>query len=325
MDPTSISSGVLLVNLGSPDAPTTPAVRRYLREFLSDPNVVDVPRIIWWPLLRGIILPFRAPKSAALYQRVWTDAGSPLIALSREQQCALQERVGPDVPVGLGMRYGNPSIREALVSLREQGCSRVVLLTMFPQYARATVGTAIEKVEQELSRLHWTPDLHVVPPYFEHPGYIAALAAGVRRTLAQAPADHLVFSFHGLPQKQVDRGDPYQRHCEASARALAAALQLDADAWTLVYQSRFGPQPWLQPYADERVPELAATHARIAVACPGFTADCIETLDEIGELLRATFLEAGGEDLRLVPCLNADDAWIDAMHALVEPLLRAPA
>jgi ferrochelatase len=312
-----VPTGVLLTNLGSPDGPDVRDVRRYLKEFLSDPMVVDTPRLLWWPLLRCVILPFRGRKSAELYRRVWTDAGSPLIVESRRQAAGVQTRLGDGYAVELAMRYGKPSLAAGLQALAAAGCEELVLLPLFPQDAGATVGTVVRRVEELLAAGSWHPRLAVVPPFPTDPGYIGACANRVRETLAQAPADHLVISFHGLPLRQVQRGDPYRDHCEATARALAVELELDDDGWTQVYQSRFGPAEWLQPYAAEAVPELARRYPRLILTCPGFAVDGLETLDEIGNVLTGRFVAAGGEELRLVPGLNDQPAWLDTLADLV--------
>jgi len=309
--------GVMLVNLGSPAAPTAPAVRRYLREFLSDPRVVDMPRLLWLPLLYGIILPVRSGKSAALYRRVWSEEGAPLIAISRRQADALAERLGDGWAVAHAMRYGEPSIPTVLGSLLEQGVERIVVVPMFPQEANATVGSVRAAVLDQVARMRPDLDLQFVPPHFEDAGYIEALADRCSEAAGPDRFDHTVLSFHGLPQKQVDRGDPYRDHCERTARALAERLQLEPDSWSLAFQSRFGPAPWLQPYADVLVRSLAERAPRVLVSCPGFTADCLETLDEIGEVLGADFRAAGGEELRLVPSLNDSPLWIAALERMV--------
>ena len=310
--------GVLMVNLGSPDAPTAPALRRYLDQFLSDPLVVDLPRWLWLPLLRGVILRRRAPRSAELYERVWGPEGAPLLAITRRQARALDTALGDDAVVTVGMRYGNPSMPAGLDALRQAGCHRLICLPMFPQEAGATVGSVRREFERALDELDWDPPRAVVPPHATHPGYLAALAARVREADAErGPADLHVFSFHGIPRSQVRRGDPYPLQCQATAAGLARALGLPPDGWRLVYQSRFGPAAWLQPYADATVRALAASHPRLRVICPGFTADCLETLDEIGEILARDFRAAGGERLDLVPCLNDHPLWIEALVDLV--------
>ncbi len=316
--------GVLLVNLGSPSAPTPAALRAYLRQFLSDRRVVDLPRVFWWPLLNGVIVPLRAPRSAELYRRVWTDQGPPLLATSRRQASLLRERLGDGFAVSIAMRYGEPSIDAGLRELAAAGATRLVVVPMFPQYAEATVGSIRAEVPAALVRVGSRLTPAFVEPFPAAPDYIDALAA---RLVERAPldsVDHVVFSFHGLPQKQVDRGDPYRTHCEATARALAERLQLTPARWTLVFQSRFGPAPWLQPYADVAVPALARSAPRVLVSCPGFTADCLETLDEIGNVLARSFVEAGGRELLLASCLNDHPIWISTLERLVRHVTDAP-
>jgi len=309
--------GVLLVNLGSPAAPTAPALRKYLRQFLSDRRVVDLPRVFWWPLLNGIILPLRAPRSAELYRRVWTDKGPPLVSISRRQAALLRERLGDGFAVSIAMRYGEPSIDAGLRELESAGATRLVVVPMFPQFAEATVGSIRAEVPAALARIGSRLTAEFVEPFPVAPDYIDALAAQMIERADPAGVDHVVFSFHGLPQKQVDRGDPYRIQCEATARALAARLQLSPERWTLVFQSRFGPAPWLQPYADVAVPALAASAKHVLIACPGFTADCLETLDEIGNVLAETFRAAGGSELMLASCVNEHPLWIAALERLV--------
>jgi ferrochelatase len=309
---------VLVVNLGSPDAPTAEAVRRYLKEFLSDPAVVDWPRWIWLPILHGIILRTRPARSAAMYQRVWTGEGSPLVDISKRQASALQELLGDGWRVEIAMRYGNPSLEDGLNTLRAAGCDDVVVLPMFPQECRATTGSVVTAVEAAARRLQPSPTLHIVPDYATDEGYLEALVASLREMLNEhRDVDHIVFSFHGIPARLTAAGDPYQRQCESTAHAVGKRLQLGEQDWSLVYQSRFGPEKWLQPYASERVPELAANHRKLLVACPGFTADCLETIDEIGRELREDFLAAGGRELLLAPCLNDRREWIEGMADLV--------
>lgn len=315
-------TGVLLINLGSPDAPTPKAVRLYLKQFLSDPAVVDWPRWIWLPILHGIILRTRPAKSAALYERVWTDNGSPLIDISRRQVRALQNTLGDDWRVECAMRYGNPSVLHGLSELRAAHCERIIVLPMFPQECRATTGSVITELERACQSMKDDSGITVIPGYATDPGYVTAFAASVNATRKAHPdIDHVVFSFHGIPARLVTDGDPYQEQCEATAQALARQLGLSDDGWTLVYQSRFGPEAWLRPYAIEAVPDLATTHRKLLVCCPGFTADCLETLDEIGRELRRSFLEAGGEALVLAPCINDSSEWIDGMASMLRQAL----
>ncbi|MDG2148541.1 MAG: ferrochelatase [Planctomycetota bacterium] len=315
-------TGVLLINLGSPDAPTPEAVRRYLKQFLSDPAVVDWPRWLWLPILHGIILRTRPARSAALYERVWTDNGSPLIDISQRQAQALQRTLGESWRVECAMRYGNPSVAHGLNTLRDAGCDKIVVLPMFPQECQATTGSVITELEAVCETMQDGSGITVIPGYATDAGYVKAFAATIRETREAHPdIDHMVFSFHGIPARLVTAGDPYQEQCEATAHALAQQLELVDDQWTLVYQSRFGPEAWLRPYAIEAVPSMATTHRKLLVCCPGFTADCLETIDEIGVELRHSFLKAGGEALVLAPCINDRREWIEGMANMVRQAL----
>jgi len=317
-------AGVLLVNLGSPASPTPGDVRRYLRQFLSDRRVVDLPRILWLPILYLVVLPIRARKSAHAYATIWTREGSPLVAISARQAAKLQARLGGGVPVELAMRYGEPSIRSGLRALRARGCERIVLLSMFPQYADATTGSIEAELYHVLaSEPDPAPSTLVVPAWFEDPGYVGALEERASAATRDRPVSHWVFSFHGLPERYVRRGDPYRDHCERTARALAARMQLQEQQWSIAFQSRFGPEPWLQPYADVLVPALAAQHPRVGIVMPGFTADCLETLEEIGVRLAESFRAAGGETLVVVPCVNDSDLLIEALAQRVTGALAA--
>jgi len=314
--------GVLLAQLGTPDAPTTPALRRYLRQFLSDPRVVERNRLAWWFILRLLVLPRKSPRSAELYRRVWTREGSPLLVISRAQARGLETELNRRAPdrfkVVLGMRYGSPSIASAVAELREWGAERLLLLPAYPQYAGATTGSTYDEVFAALSTLRYVPALRVVPPYFDHPAYIGALATSVREAFAQGPPDKLIISFHGIPQMMVDRGDPYQSHCEATARLLASAAALESGSYVVSYQSRAGKEPWLLPNTDEVFVELAQKGARrVKVICPGFVADCLETIDEIGCVGLEQFQSGGGETLELIPGLNDRPEWISGMAEIV--------
>ena len=302
--------GVLLCNTGSPQAPTAPALRTYLAEFLSDPRVVDLPRWLWLPILHGVVLRSRPRRSAALYKRLWTDQGAPLIDISQRQARALTERLGSGFVVAMGMRYGEPSLATAVEQLRAARCERVIVLPMFPQFAEATVGSILAAASPLLGSLPWAE----VPPFFADRDYITALARSIE---AERADEHLLISFHGLPMRQVQRGDPYPEHCQQTADQLARKLGLRAHEWSLSFQSRFGPGRWLEPATDELVCDLAAEHPRLLVICPGFSADCLESLDEIGCELAKTFAEAGGQSLRLVPCLNDDADFMDCLAKLV--------
>jgi len=315
-------AGVLLVNLGTPDAPTPEAVRRYLAEFLWDPRVVDVFRPLWWLILNGIVLRTRPAKSAALYAKVWTDEGSPLMVHSRQQRAALEAALrnaaGRPVPVALGMRYGTPSLADGLAELEAAGCDRAVVLPLFPQYSISTTAS----VEAKVSDLTATGGLPAVAilDYHAHPGYIAALAQSVREAWdAGGPGDRLLISFHGTPVRYRDKkGDPYFGQCQATARLLAEALGLPADKWRMAFQSRFGREPWLQPYTDEVLKEWATSGiGKVDVICPGFPADCLETLEEIATTYKAQFLAAGGSGFRYVPALNERADHVAALAELV--------
>ena len=313
-----LMTGVILMQLGTPEAPTPGALRSYLRQFLSDRRVIDLPRWTWWPILYGIVLRTRPRQSAELYRKVWTPEGSPLLAISNAQarglEQALTARFGTRVPVVVGMRYGLPSIGFAVEQLVEAGVDRILAFPMYPQYASATTGSSLEALFQGAQGLRVVPSLRVVPPYYEDLGYIDALVTIARDAigrLPQPPTD-VLFSFHGLPARYAEEGDPYPRHCEATARLLSAALGVQAKT-TLVYQSQFGREVWLQPYTDKTLEALGPTGARVAVMCPGFTADCLETLEEIAIRGQEQFHSTGGHDYLAIPCLNDHPAWITAM------------
>jgi protoporphyrin/coproporphyrin ferrochelatase len=312
--------GVLLAQLGTPDAPTPAALRRYLRQFLGDPRVVERNRVLWWFILRLLVLPRRPRRSAALYQRIWTHDGSPLLVISRSQARGLEAELNRDEPerfkVTLGMRYGSPSIASAVRELIDWGADRLLLFPLYPQYAGATTGSTYDEVFRQLARLRSVPALRVVPPYYAHAAYIESLAQSVREatTPLPRPPDKIIISFHGIPQGMVDRGDPYASHCEATARSLAARAGWEEGTYLMAYQSRAGREPWLLPNTDETFVELARTGVRhLMVICPGFVADCLETIDEIGNIGLEQFRAAGGETLQLVEGLNDRPRWIAAM------------
>ena len=332
--------GVLLVNVGSPDAPTVPAVRRYLGEFLGDPRVVDLPPLARWLLLHLVILPRRPRRSAAAYRAVWTDAGSPLIAHGRALAAALGEQL-PGRPVALGMRYGSPAVAEALGDLVRQGCDRVVVAPLYPQLASSTTGSALEAVYRAAAGMVSPPSLSTLPPFFADPGYIEAVARLAEPHLGELGPDHVLLSFHGLPERHIRRGDVtrgrcladagcceepgaaargcYRAQCLATARALADRLGLDATAHSVAFQSRLGRDPWIGPSTQELVPALAGRGVRrLLVLCPSFVADCLETLEEIGLRAAADFRASGGGELRLVPSLNAEPAWVEVLAGLIE-------
>jgi protoporphyrin/coproporphyrin ferrochelatase len=296
--------GVLLTNLGTPDAAEAGAVRRYLAEFLSDPRVVEIPRAIWKPILHGIILRTRPARSAHAYRQVWTDQGSPLAAITRAQATALQGAFGPDVVVDYAMRYGRPAIGDRLKALKDQGCERILLAPLYPQYCAATTATANDAAFATLAAMRWQPALRTLPPYHDDPAYIEALAASVRASIAAldfAP-QAVVASFHGMPQRTLELGDPYHCHCRKTARLLSEALGQEL---VIAFQSRFGRAKWLEPATDTvlaALPQQGIT--RIAIVAPGFSADCVETLEELAIRGRDTFLAAGGTDFACLPCLN---------------------
>ena len=316
-------SAVLLVNLGTPDAPTAPALRRYLAEFLSDPRVVEIPRALWWLILHGVILRTRPARSAARYAGVWMPEGSPLAVWTQRQAAALGQRLGAaghHVTVRHAMRYGNPSLPATLDALRAEGVTRVLVLPLYPQYAAATTASVTDKVLQWASRARRQPELRFVAEYHDDAGYISALAQLLRaHWAAHGRGDKLVLSFHGVPERSLLLGDPYHCHCHKTARLLASHLGLAADEVIVTFQSRLGRAKWLQPYTEPTLQALAASGVkRVDVMCPGFVADCLETLEEIAQEARAAFLAAGGESFSYVPCLNDSPPWIDALTALAE-------
>jgi ferrochelatase len=319
--------GVLLTNVGSPAQPTVGAVRSYLREFLSDPLVVDAPRLVWLPLLNLVILPLRAPRSARLYRSIWTDEGSPLLATTRRQAAALEgvlRQSGRAVPVVASMRYGEPSLASGLSRLQQSGCSRVLVLPMFPQYSHTTVGTTEAAVQRAAGRLNAPLGLRVVDGYALHPSYIDSLASsiGEARTERRGPA-HLVLSFHGLPVRYVTAGDPYPDQCRATSEALVGRLGLEPSQWTLCYQSRFGREAWLEPATDQTLRRLgAAALGGVDVVCPGFAADCLETLEEVATTGRRLYEGAGGRGFRYIPALNDRPDHVAALARIVSDQLE---
>ena len=311
--------GILLVNLGSPDEPTTSAVRRYLAEFLWDPRVVEAPRLLWWLVLHGIILRLRPKRSARAYKRVWSLDGSPLIATSKLQAQAIekkiQERFRGTVVVDLAMRYGNPSIKRGLEALRKAGARRMLILPLYPQYSATTTASVFDEVTSVLQTWRWLPDLRIINHYHDHPKYIGALASSIRQHWSEHKrAQKLLFSFHGIPQRYFDQGDPYFCHCQKTARLVAEELELQPNDWQVVFQSRFGREPWLQPYCDKTLEELPDSGVRsVDIICPGFSADCLETLEEIDIENREIFLKAGGYEYSYIPALNANPEHIDVI------------
>jgi ferrochelatase len=336
-----VPKGLLLINLGTPDEPTTPAVRRYLAQFLSDPRVIDINPVGRWLLLHAVILRTRPAKSAHAYRQIWSERGSPLLYHSQDLAAGVQTRLGAGWKVALGMRYGNPSIEAAFRELRDAGVDRIVVLPLFPQYASSSTGSALEELFRVAGAELTVAPLDVRPAFFDDAGFLAAFVAVGRAALDPFAPDHVLFSFHGLPERHMKDGDPSGRHCltapdccatltevnrncyraqsYATARDLAAGLHLADGSWSVSFQSRLGRTPWIKPYTDVVLDELAAKGVkRLAVFCPAFVADCLETLEEIGLRARAQFKAAGGEDLILVPSLNATPAWADAVAAIAQ-------
>jgi ferrochelatase len=332
--------GVLLVNLGSPDAPTPRAVRRYLREFLGDPRVLDIPALPRWLLLNFAILPTRPRASARAYAKVWTEQGSPLIVHGRALRDRLARRLGDGFVVELAMRYGEPAIAPAIERLTSADVERILVVPLFPQYSAAATGSAIEAIYRTAGA-HWNvPPLEVLDSYYADPGFIAAVAAVALEMPGQQPPDHVLFSYHGLPERQIRKSDRtgahcfatntccevigsanrfcYRAHCVATSRALAASLGLRDQDWTISFQSRLGRTPWIRPYTDEILPFLRERGVeRLAVLCPSFVADCLETIEEIGIRGREQWHELGGKELILVPCLNAHPKWVETLAGWV--------
>jgi ferrochelatase len=315
-----MSLGVVLIQLGTPDAPTVPALRRYLRQFLSDPRVIEAPRWLWWFVLNFRILPTRPAQSAAKYRRIWNpQTGSPLLHYTRLQAEALQ-RALPEVPVRFGMQIGNPPLADVVHEMIAAGVERLIVLPLYPQYSATTTASALDALFQALMRERRVPALRVVPPYYDYPAYLDAVAAVIREERARLSwePEHYLLSFHGLPVKYVERGDPYPKHVERTTQLLLERLDWPAGRWTQTFQSLFGKDLWLQPYTDATLQRLAGQGIkRVFVATPGFTADCLETIDEIGFEARELFRHAGGEQLHQCRCLNDHPAWIAAMRTLV--------
>lgn len=313
--------GILLANLGTPDEPTTPAVKRYLRQFLSDPRVIDLPRLKWLPILNFMVLPKRSPKVAEAYRSIWTEDGSPLLAISRQQQKAVQtyfSAKGKDVVVELGMSYGNPSIERAVDSLTKQGVEKIIVLPLYPQYSSTTTASVFDAFARGLTAQKKIVPFEFIHSYHDHPLYIQAVA----NTVNLADDELLLFSFHGIPKRYETEGDFYADHCKATARLVAEQLGLAENQWHLSFQSRFGDEEWLQPYTDETLQGFPAKSVKkVAVICPGFSADCLETIEEIAEENREYFEHAGGESYRYIPALNANADHLKLIVKLIEEKL----
>ena len=317
-------AAILLVQLGTPDKPEVPEVRRYLREFLTDRRVVEQSPLIWWPILYSVVLTRRPKESAEKYRSIWTKAGSPLLVNTKLAAEALQDELnkrGRQVEVVWAMRYGNPSMVEALRDLRDRGFSRIVVLPMYPQYSAATSGTVFDVIAREFLQWRSIPALRFLQSFHDDPGYIAAVAESIRHFWRQSEAgkpEKLIFSFHGLPQSCVDQGDPYVKQCQESAALIAGALGLAKEDWLLTFQSRFGRAEWVKPYTQPTVEALARKGVKtVDVVCPGFVSDCIETLEEIDMEVHNAFVGAGGKRFRYIHCLNDAPLWIHALADIV--------
>ncbi len=312
--------GILIANLGTPDGPDAGSVRRFLAQFLSDPRVVEVPRLLWWFALHGVILRTRPSKSSHAYRQIWTDAGSPLLIHTRALAEAVQERLAnQDAVVAFGMTYGNPSIAAGLRELQSQGARRLLILPLYPQYSGTTTASVFDRVTAELQCWRWIPEVRFVTSYSHEPEYTRAVATSIREHWRTHEKTHLLFSFHGVPKRYLLAGDPYHCQCQMTARSIAQALELPSDAWSVSFQSQVGREEWLRPYTDQ----LLLTYAkqgpkRVTVVCPGFATDCLETLEEIAIRNRESFLAHGGEFFEYVPALNATELQIALMMTLIE-------
>lgn len=334
---TAVRQGVLLLNLGTPEAPEAEAVARYLKQFLMDKWVVDVPAPLRWFFVHALIVPKRKFTSAEAYRKIWTESGSPLLVITRELTERLRERLS-EIPVAMAMRYGQPSVRVALEELRE--CEEIIVLPLYPQYAESSTRSSHEECQRQAADLGWRGRFRFVPSFYADPGFIAAFAERIRAVLENERPDHVLFSYHGLPERQVTRLDPTGSHCRASAtccdriveanklcyrahcfettRLLAAALALEPDHYSVSFQSRLGRAAWIPPFTETKLEELArAGVRRLAVVCPSFVADCLETIEEIGMRATEIFQRAGGTSLYRVPCVNADPKWVEAVESLV--------
>ncbi len=319
--------GVLISNLGTPDAPEKAAVKRYLKEFLWDRRVVDTPRWLWWPILHGVILNFRPARSAAAYREIWTAEGSPLLAHTRAQALALAQELsqayGEEVVVDFGMRYGQPSLTRAVQGLIDQGIEQLLVLPLYPQYSATTTASTFDALAADLQARRFFPELHFIPDYHRHPAYISALATHIRNYRDKhGAAEKLLFSYHGIPQRYGQLGDPYEAQCLETSRLLVAELGLEESEHATVFQSRFGREPWLQPYTDKSLQVLGKSGVEsVQIVCPGFSSDCLETLEEIAVENRDYFLKAGGKKYQYIPCLNSSAEHIQALAAILQPHL----
>ena len=315
----ALKAGILLVNLGTPEAPTAAALRPYLKQFLSDPRVVEIPRWIWWFILNGIILNRRPRRSAEKYAKIWTSEGSPLAVHTQRQARLLRgylsERTRAPIAVEWAMRYGKPAIAQAMLTLRNQGCDRILVIPLYPQYAASSTGSTFDDGQAAVARMRNVPGLRLVKHFHDDPGYIQAVAQGVRDYWSvNGRPDKLVMSFHGVPRYTLDKGDPYHCECQKTGRLLGEALKLEPEQYLVTFQSRFGGAEWLKPYTLETIASFGRQKlGRVDVVCPGFVSDCLETLEEIAIENKAAFLSAGGREFHYIPCMNEGDAWIRAL------------
>ncbi|GJL76216.1 ferrochelatase [Nitrosomonas sp.] len=321
-------TGVLLINLGTPEAPTAKALRPYLKEFLSNSRVIEIPRLIWWPILHGFILPFRPKQSAEKYALIWMPEGSPLKVHTERQTKllaqALHGTTSPAPVVEYAMNIGSPSVADILNKMKNEGCNRILVIPLFPQYAASSTAAAMDAVFAVLEKMRDMPAIRTVKQYHDHPGYIAALAKNIRDYWDQhGKPDKLIISFHGVPRKTLDKGDPYHCFCHKTGRLVAEALNLNSEQYQVCFQSRFGRAEWLQPYTAQTLEQLGKAQTnRVDIVCPGFVSDCLETLEEIAIEGKKTFTEAGGKDYHYIPCLNERDDWIAALADIAKSNLQ---
>ncbi len=314
--------GILLVNLGTPDSPTTPAIKRYLAEFLSDPRVIDVSRLIWKPILHGVILPYRSAKVAKLYQSIWMEDGSPLLAYTLRQKNKLSQCF-PQIPMEVGMTYGSPSLKSAVDKLLAQGATELIVLPLYPQYSCTTTAAVYDGIYKVFKQMRTIPSLYFIRSYATHPLYIQGLVNSIKKSFAEnGEPDRLVLSFHGIPKRYIDTGDIYEQECEETARLIREKLNFPQERVLLTYQSRFGREPWLTPYTDKTMCSLPEQGVKsVQVICPGFSADCLETLEEISEQNQHFFKSHGGESYHYIPALNDSDDSINLFKSLISQLL----
>lgn len=317
-------TGVLICNLGTPETYKTKDVRRFLRQFLSDGRVIEIPKIIWWFILNGIILTLRPSKSAKLYKSVWTKEGSPLLVLSKKLTEKLKKSVGDSCEVELAMRYGNPSMESALMSLKNKNCRKLIVIPMFPQYSGTTTGSIFDEVARVLSKWRWVPSLSFVNSYHDHPEYINALADSLSNHIKNNSPQKIIFTYHGIPKRNFDLGDPYQCYCQKTTRLVAEKLNLKDGTYITTFQSRFGPAEWLKPYTSDTMGELPLQEVKnVLVVAPAFSVDCLETIEEIDQENKEIFLKAGGEKFTYAPCLNDSSGQVNLLKAIIDKHLVA--